>query len=162
ERLNEEQIELTAHQQELESRNRALDETKNRLEAILHYTMDPTVAQLIIHNQLENEKREITVLFGDLEDFTASVEGIPPEFIIVNLNRLFSDLESILSRFRGHLDKYIGDGFMAEFGIPYLAKQHPLLAVSAALQIQNHIRKNSTWKMRLGIAYGLSLVGLIG
>ncbi|MBI4395624.1 MAG: HD domain-containing protein, partial [Elusimicrobia bacterium] len=60
-------------------------------------------------------------------------------------------------------DKYIGDGLMAEFGMPYPCQQNTLLAVLAALKMQQSLaRKNFQWKMRIGIAHGNALVGLVG
>src|SRR5581483_5005707 len=163
ERFNEIQEDLLNRQHELEEKNRLLLSEKSRLESVLHYAMDPNVAQMIIQNKLENENREISVLFADLEAFTANAEGMPPELVVRNLNQLFGQMEPILSRFRGHLDKYIGDGLMAEFGAPFFARHHALLSVCAALRMQEHMRGTDyPWKMRIGIAYGSSLVGLVG
>lgn len=163
ERFNEIQEDMAHHQHELEEKNKTLISEKARLESVLHYAMDPNVAQMIIQRKLENENREITVLFADLESFTANAEGMPPELVVRNLNQLFGQMEPILSRFKGHLDKYIGDAMMAEFGAPFFARQHALLGICAALRMQEHMRsKDFPWKMRIGIANGFSLVGLVG
>ena len=163
ERFNEIQEDMLTRQRSLEEQNRVLVSEKSRLESVLYYAMDPNVAQMIIQNRLENENREITVLFADLEAFTANAEGMPPEIVVRNLNQLFGQMEPILSRFHGHLDKYIGDGLMAEFGAPFFTRRHALLGVCAALRMQEHMRnKDFPWKMRIGLANGSSLVGLVG
>jgi len=69
----------------------------------------------------------------------------------------------VLTRFKWHIDKYLGDGVMAEFGAPYSAHHHSLLAVLAALRIQQRVTEGRfPWKLRIGIASGTTLVGLMG
>ncbi|HVE13707.1 MAG TPA: HD domain-containing phosphohydrolase [Elusimicrobiota bacterium] len=153
-------------QNRLEETSKAL-ETKNltlsRVESVLYSTMDPMVAKMIIDRKLRNEKRTLTVLFADLKDFTARSEEMGPELVIEDLNRMFSAMEPIFTIYRGHFDKYIGDGLMAEFGVPYPAQNHALLSVLAAMKMQEKMRTNSfPWQMRIGIASGPSLVGLMG
>ncbi|PCI35040.1 MAG: hypothetical protein COB53_11355, partial [Elusimicrobia bacterium] len=126
-------------------------------------TMDPSVAKLIIDHRLRNEKRSITVLFADLADFTKTAEGRPPESVIEDLNRLFSEVEPVLTQYHGHLDKYLGDGLMAEFGVPFSTEHHQLLAVMAGLRMQARLKENSfPGKIRIGIASGTTIVGLVG
>ncbi|MBI4346680.1 MAG: HD domain-containing protein [Elusimicrobia bacterium] len=163
EQLTELQEELKATNQRLEEKNLVLEGTKTKVEAVLHYTMDPLVARLVINRQLRNEKREISVLFADLENFTQHMETVAPEASVRDLNRLFTSMEPILSLYKGHLDKYIGDGLMAEFGVPYFAEQQSALAALAGLKMQARMaQRDFPWKMRVGIATGPALVGLMG
>lgn len=155
--------ELQKTNDRLEERNFTLEVTKAKVESVLYATMDPSVAKLIIDRRLRNEKRSITVLFADLADFTKTAEGRPPESVIEDLNRLFSEVEPILTQFRGHLDKYLGDGLMAEFGAPFSTQHHQLLAVMAGLRMQERLReKRFPGEIRIGIASGVSIVGLVG
>ena len=157
------QEELKATNQRLEEKNLALDAMKTKVEAVLHYTMDPVVARLVINRQLRNEKREVSVLFADLENFTEHMETVPPETCVRDLNRLFGSMEPILSLFKGHLDKYVGDGLMAEFGVPYFSEQRAVLAALAGLKMQARMaHRDFPWKMRIGISTGPVLVGLMG
>ena len=163
EHLSELQEDLKASNQRLEEKNLTLEGMKTKVEAVLHYTMDPMVARLVINRQLRNEKREISVLFADLENFTTHMETVPPEVCVRDLNRLFGSMEPILSLYKGHLDKYIGDGLMAEFGVPYFAEQQASLAALAGLKMQARMaQRDFPWKMRIGIATGPALVGLMG
>lgn len=147
----------------LEEKNLTLEVTKSKVEAVLYASMDPHVAKLIIDRRLRNEKRLISVLFADLVDFTRTSENSPPESVIEDLNRLFSEMEPPLARYRGHIDKYIGDGLMVEFGVPLPAENHPLLAVLAAVSMQKRmVERQFPWKMRIGVATGQALVGLVG
>ncbi|MFH1723991.1 MAG: HD domain-containing phosphohydrolase [Elusimicrobiota bacterium] len=142
---------------------KAIIANKDRAESILHATIDPYVAKLIMDRKLRNEKRPLSVLFADLVDFTRSAKARPPEMVVEDLNQLFSALEPILARFKGHLDKYLGDGLLAEFGMPIATQNHALLSVLAALRMQKRLReKRFPQKMRIGIATGTSIVGLVG
>jgi len=125
--------------------------------------MDPIVAKLIIDRRLRNEKRPVSVLFADLAGFTSASEDRQPETVIEELNDLFSEMEPILTLYRGHLDKYLGDGLMAEFGVPVESQSHALLAVLAGLRIQYRLRERRfPGKVRIGIASGTTVVGLVG
>jgi putative two-component system response regulator len=79
------------------------------------------------------------------------------------MNRLFTELEPIITSFNGHLDKFIGDGLMAEFGIPMHHQQNAIQCVLTALQIQKRVSSpDFRWKIRIGIAHGEAVVGLVG
>ena len=154
---------LSESNKRLEEKQTALEVTKERVKSVLYATMDPYVAKLIIDRRLRDEKRPLTVLFADLADFTKMTEDRPPESVIEDLNALFSAMDPILARFKGHLDKFLGDGLMAEFGTPYAARNHPLLAVLAALRMQARVgNRQFPFKMRIGIASGPALIGLLG
>ena len=136
---------------------------KNKVEETLFSTMDAEVAKLIIEERLRNEKREISVMFCDLVGFTAYSEERQPEVVIGDLNNFLGEMESAILAYRGHIDKYTGDGMMAEFGAPISHERHALLAVAAGLKMQEKFLKiKFPWKMRLGIASGEPIVGLLG
>jgi tetratricopeptide (TPR) repeat protein len=102
-------------------------------------------------------------MFADLCGFTSYSEDLPPEVVIGELNRYLAAMEPVLLTYRGHIDKYIGDGIMAEFGAPLDYETHRLQAVVAALKLQEKLsRSDFPWKMRVGIASGASIAGLIG
>lgn len=63
------------------------------------------------------EEREIIILFADLRDFTRFSEQKLPYEVVFVLNRYFANMGSAVSDAGGHLDKFIGDGVMALFGV---------------------------------------------
>ncbi len=157
------QKELLRRVDALDRRNTALEGTREKLESALYSAMDPWVANMLVNRRLANEKREISVLFADIAHFTASVEEMQPEAVVRHMNRLFSELEPILASYNGHLDKYLGDGLMAEFGIPLYHQQNALQAVLAAVQMQKRVSSpDFRWKLRMGISHGEAFVGLVG
>jgi adenylate cyclase len=72
-------------------------------------------------------------------------------------------MEPVLFAYHGHIDKYMGDGIMCEFGAPLEYPTHRLMAVVAATQMQEvAARRDYPWRMRVGIASGSAITGLIG
>ena len=125
--------------------------------------MDPAVVNLMIEGRLPNEKRQVSVLFSDLVGFTEYSEKLPPEVVISELNRYLHEMEPVLLTYHGHIDKYMGDGIMVEFGAPLDFDTHRLQAVLASLKLQQKLADGGfPWQMRIGVASGTVIVGLIG
>lgn len=154
---------LKERSDELEQSKRSVETLKSKVEATLYSTMDASVVNLLIEGRLRNEKRNLSVMFSDLVGFTTYSEDLPPETVIRDLNRYIGEMEPILLNYRGHIDKYMGDGIMCEFGAPLEYETHSLLAVLAALKMQEKMtRLKFPWRMRIGIGSGSTITGLIG
>lgn len=172
--LQEAQITLSDYNENLELRVRertdelekskvAIEELKTKVEDALYVTMDPSVVKLIIEGRLRDEKRRVSVMFSDLVNFTSYSERLSPELVVRDLNRYLGEMEPILLTYRGHIDKYLGDGIMCEFGAPLDYDQYRLMAVVAALKMQEKLAAlDFPWKMRIGLASGQAIMGLIG
>ena len=140
-----------------------VEQLKARVEEVLHTSMDPVVAQMLIEKRLRNEKKHIAVLVSDLHHFTPYVEGKQPESVIQELNRYLKDMSGFMDSYSAHLDKYTGDGYMLEFGMPIDYKYHSLQAVVCGIRMMEFMRSSAyPWKMRLGITSGDAVVGMIG
>jgi len=149
--------------EELEKSKHSIESLKAKVEEALYSTMDSTVVKLIIEGGLRNEKRSISVLFSDLVGFTTHSEQNPPEIVIRDLNRYLGDMEPILLNYRGHIDRYMGDGIMCEFGAPLDFETYRILAVLAGLKMQEKMAKmNYPWEMRIGVCSGSTITGLVG
>lgn len=139
------------------------DDSLQTLKDALNTTMDPSVAQLIIAGKLRTENRPISVQFTDLKDFTSYAEEKPAEVVLSELNTYLKVMESILQEYKAHIDKYIGDGIMSEFGAPNTYIKHYLLALASGWKMQQSMAGNNfPWQLRVGIATGVSTIGLIG
>jgi len=87
------------------------------------------------------ERRTVTVVFGDLSDFTAWAEGVDPERVGAVTDRVLAALAAAVRTFGGHVDKLTGDGIMAVFGAPVAHEDDPERAVRAALAMQRAVRR---------------------
>jgi len=144
-------------------RSRGAEEMKEKVEKTLYATMDPVVAKLATEGKLRFEKREISIMFTGLTNFSGFSDKNRPEVVLEELNRFLGYIEPIVDLFRGHIDKYMGEGVMVEFGAPVDYDQHSLLAVLAGLRMQQEIGKNDLpWQLRVGIASGSAIVGMLG
>lgn len=120
---------------------------------------------------LSGIRKEVTVLFADLRDFTALSENSEPELVVAILNDFFSLMVDVIFKYEGTLDKFIGDNIMAVFGAPVNYHNDPEKAVMAAVEMQNKT-KNLNEKMishnikpleiGIGINTGEAIAGNIG
>jgi len=138
------------------------------------YIPKEIVAQLIkTEREIEigGEKKEISVLFSDIEGFTSIAETMPPEKLMPLLAEYFDLFSNILLRHQGNIDKFIGDGIMALWGAPKDNREQALHACTAALEAEAAIaRLNESFaktgkpmlRTRIGIDTGEAVVGNVG
>jgi class 3 adenylate cyclase/tetratricopeptide (TPR) repeat protein len=81
------------------------------------------------------ERRQVTVLFSDLSNFTGLSSELGAEATHILLNRYFETIDGIVEGYGGAIDKHIGDNVMAVFGAPIAHSDDPERAVRAALDI---------------------------
>jgi adenylate cyclase len=85
--------------------------------------------------------KDLTVMFCDMRGFTNLSEKMEPTALQGLLNHLFSRLTEIIQANRGTTDKYMGDCVMAFWGAPVDTPNHAQLAVKAALEMCQAVRK---------------------
>lgn len=85
---------------------------------------------------LQGERRQLTVLFCDIRDFTTLAEQLSASQVQQWLNRYFSTLTEVVLRYQGTIDKYVGDMVMAFWGAPLPQPEHAAKALQAALAMQ--------------------------
>jgi class 3 adenylate cyclase len=90
---------------------------------------------------LGGESRNVTILFSDIRNFTATAEQMTPTQVVTFLNDYFSEMVEAVFEQNGMLDKFLGDGLMAVFGAFGDAPDHPRRAVMAALRMKALLAK---------------------
>ncbi|MGB8403610.1 MAG: adenylate/guanylate cyclase domain-containing protein [Mycobacterium sp.] len=112
---------------------------RERIRAAFGTYVDPTIVDHILasaDDQLtEGVEVEITALFMDVRGFTGYSEQRSAREVIAMLNRLFATVVPIIAAHGGHVDKFIGDGLLAVFGVPQRCTDHADRALAAALDI---------------------------
>lgn len=149
---------------------------RNRITQTFGLFVPPEVVQQLTAedasvDRLEAERREVTVLFSDIRNFTAYAEGRQAEDVVALLNRYFSLMHEVIWRFGGTVDKYMGDGLMAFFGAPTYQEDHAERAILAAIEMQRQIDlRRDEWaalgmgslQAGIGVHSGEALVGYAG
>ncbi len=114
------------------------------------------------------ERRHLTVMFIDLVGSTALSTKLDPEDMSDLLRRYQDTAAGVITRFDGHVAKYMGDGILAYFGFPRAHEDDAERAVRAGLEVAGAVGQfvapdGSRLAARIGIASGLAVVGeLVG
>jgi class 3 adenylate cyclase len=85
--------------------------------------------------RLHGQRREVTILFSDLRDFTPWVESHPPEEVVRDINAYFTLMEGAIRAHGGLVVQFIGDEIEAVFGAPVAEPRHADLAVAAGFEM---------------------------
>jgi class 3 adenylate cyclase/tetratricopeptide (TPR) repeat protein len=118
------------------------------------------LAERILNSRasLEGERKQVTVLFADVQGFTELAEGKDPEDVHLLMDEVFAILLDTVHRYEGTINQFLGDGVMALFGAPIALEDHALPAVKAALEIQEQITARADdFRARFGIAPALRI-----
>jgi class 3 adenylate cyclase len=141
-------------------------EERERLRAAFGSYVSPDVAERVLTEGelLEGEDVEVTVLFVDICDFTAFAERSTARETVTYLNDFFGTVVPILERYRGHANKFIGDGVLGVFGAPERLSDHSSRALAAAQDIVDAVERRYGGDLRLGIGLnsGPVSVGTVG
>jgi adenylate cyclase len=138
------------------------------------YVSHQVVSQLLKEPELVKlggEKKDLTVLFSDIREFSTISENIDPEDVVKLLNEYFTAMTEIVFKYGGVLDKYMGDAIMAFYGAPIEIKDHADKACLTALEMTKALSKlQIKWKeegspvldIGVGINSGPMVVGNMG
>jgi len=120
---------------------------------------------------LGGTKRNVTVFFSDIANFTTMSEGLKPEDLLSQINDYLSVMTEVIMELGGTLDKYVGDAIVAYFGAPIDQNDHAVRACEAAIQMRSKLPElHKKWQaegkplvdFRVGINSGYVVVGNVG
>ncbi|WP_068180853.1 adenylate/guanylate cyclase domain-containing protein [Mycobacterium sp. UM_CSW] len=140
---------------------------RQRLQAAFGTYVDPALAARLLEqgdDVFTGERREVTVMFIDIRDFTSFAEANSAEDTVARLNALFEIVVPAVVDAGGHVNKFLGDGALAVFGAPNDLADHADAAVSAAVLIQRLVAQRFDGALRIGIGIntGKVIAGTIG
>jgi class 3 adenylate cyclase len=88
----------------------------------------------------EPERKIITALFSDLTGYTALTERLEPEQVKEITGQVFAGVKQIITNYEGFIDRLLGDGVLAFFGIPKAHEDDPVRALQATLEIHEFVK----------------------
>jgi len=140
---------------------------RQRLQAAFGTYVDPALAARLLEqgdDVFSGERREVTVMFVDIRDFTPFAEVNTAEDTVARLNALFEIVVPAVVDAGGHVNKFLGDGALAVFGAPNDLADHADAAVGAAVLIHRLVAQRFGGELRIGIGIntGVVIAGTIG
>ena len=140
---------------------------RQRLQAAFGTYVDPVLAARLLEqgdDVFTGERRELTVMFVDIRNFTPFAEANTAEDTVARLNALFEIVVPAVVDAGGHVNKFLGDGALAVFGAPNDLADHADAAVSAAVLIHRLVAERFGGELRIGIGIntGKVIAGTIG
>ena len=124
-------------------------------------------------DKIEGERKQVTVMFCDMEGFTALVDKLGPEEAYGIMDQVYEILIHKVHDYEGTVNEMTGDGIMALFGAPVALEDAPQRAIRSAMAIHLEMTRFSgrikeeekgipPLKMRIGIHSGPVVVGTLG
>lgn len=153
----------------LEGRNK--EKIKNAMGKYISKDVMQNVVKNIDSLALGGKRANVTVLFADIRGFTSMSENMSAEDVSKILNEYFAEVEPIITKYNGVINKFIGDAVMAIFGEPIQDKNHAMNAVKCANEmIQKVDELQKKWlnegkpklEIGVGINTGDAFVGNVG
>jgi class 3 adenylate cyclase len=140
---------------------------RRRLHAAFGTYVDPALAARLLEqgdDVFTGERREVTVMFIDIRDFTPFAEANTAEDTVSRLNTLFEIVVPTVVDAGGHVNKFLGDGALAVFGAPNDLADHADSALTAAVTIHRLVAERFGGGLRIGIGIntGVVIAGTIG
>lgn len=137
-------------------------ETRARLGRLL----SPNLVEEVVSGKLDlapgGQKRRAAVMFTDIRGFTSISEQLDADEVTALLNEYFEVMVDVLFAHHGTLDKYMGDGMMALFGVPKDDDRASENAVRCGLKMQQALRtlnrtRESRGQRALAIGIGVTV-----
>jgi adenylate cyclase len=158
---------------EIDDAGHSLDKARGALKWFGAYVPHRLVFRLMElgEDAVRSRRRDVTVMFSDIVEFTPQAEELPEQETADLLNHHFALLGACIEHEHGVIDKYIGDSVMAVWGGLSKMDDHADRAIRAALAIAKVIREDNATRraaglpvirVRIGLHSGPVVVGNIG
>jgi adenylate cyclase len=111
---------------------------RDQVRDLLGRVVAPEIAEELLRTEIElgGEERRVSVLFADVQGFTALSEREPPQRLVRILNAFLGAVSAAIEAHGGVVEEYMGDGAKALFGAPVAHDDDALRAVRAGLALQ--------------------------
>jgi class 3 adenylate cyclase len=153
-----------------------VNEQVTQLEGLsrLRRFFSPQLAEAILtggaDNPLISHRREVTVVFLDLRNFTPFAETSEPEEVMRVLREFHTEMGKLILQHEGTLERFTGDGMVILFNEPVVVSNPAERALRMAVAMRERVNEMSiVWRKQgydlslgIGIAQGYATIGAIG
>jgi predicted ATPase/class 3 adenylate cyclase len=153
---------------ELEIRTRFIEQTFGRY-------LSSEIADSLLKSaealDFGGQKKTVTIMMSDLRGFAAFSDTLAPETIVKLLNNYLSEMTTVIQKYHGTIDEFIGDAILTIFGAPFQRPDDAERAVACAIEMQLAMPRVNAWnaehglpalEMGIGINTGDVVAGNIG
>ena len=168
------QAPLTSNITEINELGRTMAVARRSIASFARFVPKDIVRGIVdgsISTELGGMKREVTILFTDVTNFTGIAEAADPDGLMRQTSRHFAALTEAFLAEGGTVDKFIGDSVMVFWNAPHLQADHveracraalSAKAASDALNAQFEAEGLSPFVVRIGVHFGDAVVGNVG
>jgi len=166
------QVAIAVQQEEMQERMREHAVFRANLE---RFHSPDVVSHIMQQSRLDEgvknflEEKEVTILFADICSFTPLLERMDPQEAADLLINYMDEMTSIIFKYKGTVDKFIGDAIMAIFGAPISHGNDAELAVCSAVEMlkkmeefKANLPEGRRFDIRIGINTGVVVSGYLG
>ena len=165
---------VTAHKKILALSEDAKRRNKLLLSLFGRYVTEDVARNLVSSPRASNiggELEEVTLLFADIRGFSQATERLSPEQILTLLNNYYDVMIDVVEKFKGTIDKLMGDEMLITFGVPKVRDNDIERALACALSMQlamknvnerNRAQRLPELKIGIGVNTGEVMVGNVG
>ncbi len=143
---------------------------QKQVEVLLGQQVSKEIADELINNndQVSTRIIDAAIMFMDIKDFSTWADTKSPQEVIHYQNQVFSPIIDIINKKQGVINQFLGDGFMASFGIGSDDKKYVQHAFDAGVEITRKMKEMEkaglipATHVRIGLHRGKIIVGNIG
>lgn len=150
-----------------------VERDRARVRSTFARMVSPQVMQHVLRdmqNLRQAVRKDITVLFTDINNFTPVCEKHEPEEVIQMLSEYFSLMVDVIMKYDGYLKQYVGDEIMVIFGAPDDRDDHATRAVMTVLEMRDVLERAKReangrpgfYDIKAGLNTGSVVVGRVG
>ncbi len=157
ETLEEKVVERTS---QLEAARKDSEYWRHQAENLLNTMLPENIKEKMMQGKLKTEKIHGTIVFTDLAGFTSYSNNLDPAQVSQDLTGYFTDMSRIITEHGGWVNKFLGDGILAIFGLNG-EENYTEQAIKASIKMHEAVKKYP-WGKRIGVATGHFITGEFG
>ncbi len=154
------------------------EDAKRRNKLLLNlfgrYVTEDVVRNLVASpegGKIGSDLKEVTLLFANIRGFSSVTEHLSPEHVLTVLNNYYDEMIGVVDKFKGTIDKLMGDEMLVTFGVPKARAGDAERALACALSMQlamhdvnerNRSQGLPELQLGIGVNTGEVMVGNVG